>query len=172
MNNNTLLTDCITQAPWIIKKSECNQNCIESIFPVIYHTEKNKFEILPGLDLSRKKEVWGYEVAPGIIMEKNNYNCDWEQMKFLCRKFKMENKEGKLLSIEKIVSVFDRNLYAKICKMTNFLQQNGIASSASGTIYSRSEINGMYVWVYEFSSNFKFSCYIKENHQKRLVITF
>lgn len=172
MDNKSFFADYVTSCPWIIKTSERSSSSLESVFPLIYRTGANEFEISSGLDVLRKENVWGYEIAPNIIMAKNNYECDWEQMKFLAKKFKMENKEGKLPSIEKLVSMFNRNFHVKICEMTRFLHENEIDASDSGEIYSRSEINGVEVWTYGLSSGYKLSCYIKESFEKRLIVAF
>lgn len=172
MKNKSFFADYVTNHPWTIKTSERSPSSLESVFPVIYHTDANEFEISSGLDVLRKEKIWGYEIAPNIIMAKDNYECDWEQMKFLAKKFKMGNKEGKLLPIERLVSMFNSNFHVKICEMTRLLHENEIDASDSGEIYSHSDINGIYVWTYGLSSGFKQSCCIRESLEKRLIVTF
>ena len=42
---------------------------LDSVFPVVYR-KNNKFEVLPHLEMSRRNDVWGYEIMPIFLFQK------------------------------------------------------------------------------------------------------
>lgn len=174
MEKNIFFADCGIREPWIVLNSECELKPEQkpSLFPIVYHIKTTQFEILPVLDLSRKDEVWGYEIAPNIIMAKENYRCNHPEIFSLAAKFRRNNKLGRLVPITQLEALLNRNFYVKIQEMTTFLNENGIKASERGEIYSSTNINGMYIWTFALADGRRYSAYKDEDYEQRLVVTF
>ena len=72
---------------------------IKSLFPIVYQ-RGYLFEILPELDLTRKDEVWGYEIMPGIILAKKCGYATWDNVRLFAEDCVLNGKWGKLPSKE------------------------------------------------------------------------
>lgn len=105
---------------------QSRKGIVQSIFPIAYKRENN-FEILPYLDYARKKEVWGFEIMPGVILAKRCDTVDgvkadeWIISKNFAEKCTMAGKQGKLPSKELLKQNWSIELITNIRKMDEFL---------------------------------------------------
>lgn len=79
-------------------ETEVISKMIETPCSIAYKVGNN-FEILNYLDLSRKDNIWGYEIKPGVIIacKGNTLNINnWLQAKEFAEKSQFKNKKGKL----------------------------------------------------------------------------
>ena len=78
-------------------------NVIETALPLVYR-RKNEFEVLNGLDLSRKDELWGIQLTSGVMValkcgEGNNVSeTRWNKVKQFAEKMRLNGKSGSLPS--------------------------------------------------------------------------
>ena len=119
-------------------------NCIKSIFPIVYQ-RGYRFEILPELDLTRKDDVWGYEVMPGIILAKKCGYATWYDAKSFAEDCVLNGKWGKLPSKKALEQGWSEELEENVRKMDAFLCEKGINAERDfeGILWC-SEVDGLY----------------------------
>ncbi len=117
---------------------------IKSLFPIVYQ-RGYLFEILPELDLTRKDEVWGYEIMPGIILAKKCGYAAWDNVRLFAEDCVMNGKWGKLPSKEVLEQGWNEELEENIRKMDKFLCEKGIDAERDfeGILWC-SEVDGRY----------------------------
>lgn len=108
-----------------------NNSSVKSLFPIVYKVGNN-FEVLPELIPSRKGEVWGYELLPGIFLAKkcgvdgNVESTTWDNCKAFAKKMSLNGKSGSLPSKEILKKNWSEELRNKIRAMDRFLCENAV----------------------------------------------
>nr|DAM28166.1 MAG TPA: hypothetical protein [Caudoviricetes sp.] len=73
-------------------------NIIATALPLVYRKD-NEFEVLDGLDMNRKKELWGTQLSSGIMLSlAGEVFSNWEEIKKFAEKMHFNGKPGSLPS--------------------------------------------------------------------------
>lgn len=138
-------------ATWLQSRQSTTSGIIQSTLPVVYKNGTN-FEVLPHLDLSRKAEVWGFEIIPGIVLAKkcgtdgNVESITRNNFKVFAEKHKLNGKSGSLPSQWVLRMNWSIELSHKIQAMDEFLCNNGVDAESR----SAEDINYVgFPWCYE-----------------------
>ena len=142
------------------------------VFPIVYKIGENEFEVLPQLDLARKDEVWGYEIAPNVIMALKNRELTWYEMVDFAKSTQFQGKTGYLLSKDALEKLWTNKLVTKIGQMTKFLQAQGFDAEKDGWIWSSTENNSYYAWILNMTYGIMYSSNKNSNIYVRAVVVF
>jgi len=102
------------------------------IFPIVYQIGENEFEILPDFISKRAKQVWGYEVVPGVILAKKCgavqglSNTEWDNVKHFTEKATINGNKGRLPSKSELEELRSDSLKRRIREMDQFLINQGV----------------------------------------------
>lgn len=109
-------------------------NLITTALPLVYRKE-NEFEVLNGLDLNRKDELWGIQLPSGIMLA---LKCDpdakvkgtsWYELKAFAEEMQFKGKSGSLPSYGEMVKEIESvNRYIRLSDTRSVLKDNGIES--------------------------------------------
>ena len=136
-------------------------NVIETALPLVYR-RKNEFEVLNGLDLSRKDELWGIQLTSGVMVAlkcgagNNVSDATWDEVKQFAEKMHLNGKSGFLPSRKVLKEHWGTEEKAAFETTVKVLQENDIeADSYEGAIWC-SEVYGprsVYFFTLDDGSN-------------------
>ena len=112
---------------------------IQTPLPIVYLKKgSNTFEVLPGIDLNRKDEIWGYQLKCGIFLVKslpiNTKNC-YHSAKSFAESMTFKGKKGELptkLFLDENWSLAEKKA---IEDTASILKRNKISSDSSAGIF-------------------------------------
>jgi hypothetical protein len=110
------------------------------VFSLVYKNG-NSFEVLPELIPSRKDEVWGYALLPGIFLAKkcgedsNFKETTWGNCKSFAEEMSLKGKHGSLPSKEVLKQNWSEELRRKIQDMDEFLCDHGVDAETRSRNY-------------------------------------
>ena len=127
----TILTCAILhgQSQTGVKKASSkakNANFIKTPLDVVYEKD-SVFYILPGLDLNRKHEVWGFKLSSGICVEKGLGNYSWYDAKRLAEAKVFNGTRGELPP-KKLMKKYDKRDKDKFWDTREILVKNDISA--------------------------------------------
>lgn len=88
---------------WFNNRGKDKAGLIPTELPLVYRRE-NEFEVLDGLDLSRKDELWGIQLTSGVMVAlkcgagNNVSKTTWDEVKKFVEKMCLNGKSGFLPS--------------------------------------------------------------------------
>lgn len=122
-------------------------NVIVTELPLVYRRE-NEFEVLNGLDLSRKDELWGIQLTSGVMVAlrcnlgNNVSDTTWDEVKQFAEKMCLNGKSGSLPSKDVLKKHWGTEEETKFAATVKVLQENKIeAEGYHGIIWCSEEYN-------------------------------
>lgn len=116
-------------------------NVITTALPLVYRQE-NEFEVLNGLDLSRKGELWGIQLLSGVMVAlkcgagNNVSEIRWDEVKRFAQKMRLNGNPGFLPSKDVLRKHWGAEEQTRFTATVEVLQENKIeANGYQGIIW-------------------------------------
>lgn len=154
-------------------------NVIVTELPLVYRRE-NEFEVLNGLDLSRKDELWGIQLTSGVMValkcgEGNNVSeTRWNKVKQFAEKMRLNGKPGSLPSKDVLKEHWGGMEGIKFAATVEVLQENKIeADDYWGCIWCSEVYNPGTAYGFDLEtgySDWNYKCYTY--YEDRVAVAF
>ncbi|MDO5386296.1 MAG: hypothetical protein Q4F75_03395 [Pseudomonadota bacterium] len=154
-------------------------NLIATALPLVYRKD-NEFEVLDGLDMNRKEELWGIQLLSGVMVALkcgpgNNVSATtWEEVEKFAENITFNGKPGIIPSQDVLIEYWGNEEKAKFAATVEVLEENEIeADGYRGYIWCS---DGYFLYhACRFSLKVgSFGCYFKDttNSNDRVAIAF
>lgn len=131
---------------------------IGTALPLVYR-RGNEFEVLNGLDLSRKDELWGIQLTSGVMVAlkcgsgNNVSKTTWEKVKRFAEKMRFEGEPGFLPSKDVLIEHWDDTEKIRLAKTVYVLKENKIeADGYEGIIWCSDEVVPYYAYYFKLKN--------------------
>ena len=145
---------------WFNNRGKDKTGLIPTELPLVY-CQKNKFEVLNGLDLSRKDELWGFQLTSGMMVALkcgagNNVPwVTWGKVKQFAEKMRFEGMPGFLPSKDVLKEHWSTEEKAKFAATVEVLKENDIeANGYRGRIWCSEEYSSYTAYFFSVTEFF------------------
>lgn len=137
-------------------------NIIATALPLVYRKD-NEFEVLDGLDMNRKEELWGIQLLSGVMVALkcgpgNNVSATtWEEVEKFAENITFNGKPGFLPSKDVLRKHWGKKEKAKFAATVEVLEENGIeadgieADGYQGGIWCSGEYSPGFAYCFDLN---------------------
>lgn len=154
-------------------------NLIATALPLVYRKD-NEFEVLDGLDMNRKEELWGIQLLSGVMVALkcgpgNNVSATtWGKVKRFAEKMRFKGEPGSLPFKDHQKWYWGNKEEVKFAATVDVLEENGIeAEGYRGWIWCSEECCPNYAYYFDLRyGDISWSNQLCTNDGDRIAIAF